>query len=160
MNNWNIAGWLIGIVLFFSIIMPIFCGTCGTASKMIENGQQTIYNQFKPEELLRKYEWFKDASAQLDQKQATLIAYEQRFSNISLSYGKDSTNRHKWDKEDREQWNVWESEYLGIKASYNDLASEYNSAMSKFNYAFCNAGKMPEGTTNPLPREYKPYITY
>lgn len=49
-------------------------------------------------------------------------------------------------------------EYLGLKASYNELASQYNAAMVKFNYAFCNAGDMPDGSMQPLPRQYKPYI--
>lgn len=30
--------------------------------------------------------------------------------------------------------------------------------MVKFNWRFCNAGTMPQGTGDPLPREYKPYL--
>ena len=41
---------------------------------------------------------------------------------------------------------------------HNQLCAEYNSAMSKFNYRFTNIGDLPEGATEPLPREYKPYI--
>lgn len=125
---------------------------------MIDNGFKTAYQQFKPEELLRKYEWFKDASAQCEQKLATLKSYESRFKDMKAQYGKDSLSRRLWDRSDKEQWNVWESEYLGLKASYNDLSAQYNAAMVKFNYAFCNAGDMPYGSMTPLPREYKPYI--
>jgi hypothetical protein len=57
-----------------------------------------------------------------------------------------------------ERLSIWQSEVAGVKASYNLLAADYNSAMSKFNYAFCNVGKLPQGAVEPLPREYKPYI--
>jgi hypothetical protein len=41
---------------------------------------------------------------------------------------------------------------------HNELCSEYNSAMSKFNYAFTNVGSLPQGATTVLPKEVKPYI--
>lgn len=144
--------------LFVISIIGVTCKTCSTANKYIDNGINTIYEQTKPEELLRKYEWFKDAAAQCDQKIATMGIYESRFVNMKTSYGEDSLTRRKWLRSDVEQWNIWESEYLGIKASYNDLASQYNSAMSKINYRFCNVGGLPQGTNTILPREYKPYL--
>lgn len=143
------------------VIIGIFCmissGCMGC--RMYNNGRETFYQEFKPSELLKKYEWFKDASAQCDAKLATLGTYETRFKEMRESYGEDSLKRKNWAKDDRQQWNVWESEYTGIKASYNDLASQYNASMAKFNYRFCNAGGLPEGQTQVLPREYKPYIT-
>lgn len=146
------------IYLFAMALILSGCRACGTADKMIDNGYQTVYDEFKPSELLKKYEWFKDASAQCEQKLATLKTYESRFESMKEGYGVDSLKRRNWAREDKEQWNVWESEYLGLKASYNELASQYNAAMVKFNYAFCNAGDMPDGSMQPLPRQYKPYI--
>ena len=152
------AGAVIGI--FFVLFIAIrFMKGCDTAVKMEDNLHKTVYEQFKPEELLRKYEWFKDAASQLDQKASTLKVYEKNFSNMKTMYGVDSNNRRKWSRDDREQWNIWESEYTGIKASYNDLAAEYNSSMVKFNYRFCNTGELPAGQSQTLPREYRVYIT-
>jgi hypothetical protein len=149
-----------GVLFLIALgVISITINTCNTATKMVNNGINTAYNQFKPEELLRKYEWFKDAAAQCDQKLATLKTYESRFEQLKTSYGEDSLRRRNWARTDQEQWNVWESEYTGIKASYNDLAAQYNAAMSKFNYAFCNAGQMPISNLEPLPREFKPYLT-
>ena len=122
---------LIGLFLF-SVIL----NTCNTADKFVNNGLNTAYEEFKPEELLRKYEWFKDASTQCEQKLATIKSYEARIKNLKESYGADSLSRKNWERADIEQWNVWQSEYLGIKASYNDLAAQYNGAMAKFNYRF------------------------
>ena len=62
-------------------------------------------------------------------------------------------------RSDKEQMYVWMSEVAGIKASYNQLVSEYNSQMSKLNWRFCNVGNLPQGATEVLPREYKPYET-
>lgn len=154
----KIFGFLIlaGII---ALILSLTFGTCNTAVKMVEDGQQTVYGQYKPSALLKKYEWFKDASAALDNKVATLGTYESRFKTVKSDYGSDSSNRAKWSRDDREQWNIWQSEYLGLKASYNDLAGQYNSDMAKFNYRFCNKGQLPAGAEVPLPREYKPYIT-
>jgi len=47
----------------------------------------------------------------------------------------------------------------GIKASYNQLAAEYNAGMVKINWRYTNVGDLPPGSTEPLPREFKPYIT-
>lgn len=145
------------IILALAVLGGIF-RACSFAGKMVNNGINTAYQQFKPEELLRKYEWFKDASAQCEAKSADLQVYEQRFADLKSSYGADSLKRRNWARDDVDQWNIWQSEYTGIKASYNDLASQYNAAMAKFNYAFCNKGSMPDGSMQPLPREYKPYI--
>lgn len=148
---------VIGALVAFSLLL-ITCNTCNKATQMVNNGINTAYEQYKPEVLLKKYEWFKDAAAQCDQKLATLETYNNRFKSIKKSYGADSLKRSAWSRDDREQWNIWQSEYLGVKASYNQLAGEYNAAMSKFNYAFCNRGDMPITNAEPLPREFKPYI--
>lgn len=144
---------LVGIL---SIVFAVICGTCNTAVNMVDNGQKVVYDQFKPEELLRKYEWFKDASAQLDQKLSTLKIYQSKFNDLKQQYKNKS--RSDWSRDDREQYNIWQSEQAGISASYNDLASQYNAAMAKFNYRFCNKWDLPQGAETPLPREYKPYI--
>lgn len=158
MKTSTIIWWVLGIVIALTFF-GIFVKTCNTVAKYNNDAQNTIFDQTKLSELLRKYEWFKDAAAQLDSKKATLGTYESRFVNMKQSYGADSLTRRNWLRSDVEQWNVWESEYTGIKASYNDLASQYNSAMAKINYRFCNVGDLPKGADVVLPREFKAYIT-
>lgn len=113
--------------------------------------------QFDPATLLRKYEWFKEASAQCDKKLADIKVYERRFTQLKTDY--EGKPRTQWSREDREQYNIWLSEVSGIQASYNSLAAEYNAAMAKINYAFCNVGELPQGATEVLPREFRPYTT-
>lgn len=149
-------GWFVLVISIIAIV-SVTLKTCSTATRVVNNGIETAYQEFKPEALLKKYEWFKDAAAQCDAKMAVLGTYESRFKSLKESYGAN-VSRSSWSREDKEQWNIWESEYLGVKASYNDLAAQYNAAMVKFNYRFCNVGNLPPGATIPLPREYKPYI--
>lgn len=112
--------------------------------------------EFGPEMLLKKYEWFKDASSQLDKKQADIMVYDGRMNQMDETY--KGLERHKWPREDREQHNLWSSEVAGVKASYNSLAADYNAQMAKFNWHFTNVGDLPPGADKPLPREYKPYM--
>ena len=106
---------------------------------------QTAYNEFKVSSLLKKYEYFKDLSAAIDKKRADIEMYQSEIETFT-------------EKDDAFYIQQRKSELLGIIAMHNQLCSEYNSAMSKFNYRFTNAGGLPAGAVTPLPREYKPYI--
>lgn len=108
--------------------------------RYVDDASDTAFDEFKASTLLKKYEYFKDVAATLDSKYANLKVYESRFQDLKEQY-KD-VPRSQWAREDREQYNLWQSEQAGIKASYNDLCSEYNSAMSKFNWRFCNVGTL------------------
>lgn len=110
-----------------------------------KDAKETVYNEFKPSSLLKKYEYFKDLSAAIDKKRADIEMY--RFEIQSFT-----------DKDDKFYVEQRKSELFGIIAMHNQLCSEYNSAMSKFNYRFTNVGDLPDGAVEPLPREYKPYI--
>jgi hypothetical protein len=140
------------LFLLFFLFLGAF-----VSCRYVQDAKDTTFDQFKASELLRKYEYFKDVSANLDKKIADIQVYESRVTNMTKEY--EGTKRINWAKEDREQMSVWQSEVAGVKASYNSLAAEYNSAMSKFNYSFCNIGTLPKGATTVLPKEYKPYIT-
>ena len=137
------------IALFLGLTALNF--TCGAVNNAAAVAQKELY----PEVLLNKYEWFKNAAAELDKKQADISIYTKKIEGMRAEYA--GTKRTAWDRTDKETINQWEQELAGIRSSYNGLAAEYNSQMSKINWAFCNVGKLPPGATNPLPREYKPY---
>src|SRR5512133_2486639 len=107
------------IVLFIGIALVF--ASCRYAN----NAADTLYDQTKASALLKKYEWFKDASAQLDKKIADIAVYEQKNKSITDSYV--GVSRKDWARDDREQLSTWMSELAGVKASYNGLAAEYNS---------------------------------
>ena len=148
MGKWIILGLAI-VFLVLPVTGWIF-GWFGQAGDVAKE-------EFGPQALLEKYEWFKDAAAQLDKKQADILVYEGRITAMNETY-KDLP-RQKWPREDREQYNIWSSEFAGVKASYNTLAADYNAQMAKFNWRFANIGELPKGADKPLPREFKPYTT-
>jgi hypothetical protein len=137
------------VVAFFGITALNF--TCGA----IDNAASVAKKELYPDALLKKYEWFKNASAELDKKQADVSIYAAKIKSMRTDY--QGQKRSTWDRTDKETFSIWEQELAGIRASYNSLSAEYNAQMAKINWAFCNIGKCPPGATNPLPREYKPY---
>lgn len=102
----------------------------------------TAQREFKPSALLKKYEWFKDMSAAIDKKRADIEVYKEQI--------KEET-----DPAEKAQLRA---EMRGLISSHNELCAEYNAAMTKFNYRFTNVGDLPQGATEPLPREVKPYL--
>lgn len=111
--------------------------------------------EFGPREALRKYEWCKDAAAQLDKKRADIKVYEGRIATMREDYG--DTPKKDWPRDEREAMNQMQAELVGVKASYNGLAADYNANMAKFNWQFAEVGTLPKGASEPLPREFKPY---
>lgn len=128
---------IIGVIVLVTIF-SLFLRMCGNAEEVVEK-------EFSPSAMLQKYEYFKDLSSAIDEKRATIEVYESQIKGI-----KDH---------DGFQYQQLMSEMTGLIAMHNKLCAEYNSAMSKFNYAFCNKGDLPASNLEPLPREIKPYIT-
>lgn len=144
----------------FGIICLIFFGIItlsvgGCALGWFGRAVDVVQQQVDPFELQRKYELFKDEASQLDKKQADIRLYERRFKAFG-SKGLECPET--LSRARSEQCLVWTQEVVGVIASYNSLAAEYNSAMSKWNYAFCNIGSLPKGADVALPREFRPYI--
>lgn len=102
----------------------------------------TVKREFNSDRLLEKYEYFKDLSAGIDRTLANIEVYESELKEMEP--GEEKSQRR--------------AELLGLISMYNQLAGEYNSAMSKFNYNFTNQGDLPKSNLTVLPREYKPYI--
>lgn len=142
-----------GIMILFFLLAII--GSAGFVFGIFGETASVAKKEFGASALLKKYEWFKDASATLDKKRADIKVYGQRITDLQADY-KDE-KRKDWPRSDREQMSIWRTELSGVKAGYNSLSAEYNAQMSKFNWSFANAGDLPAGATDPLPREYKPY---
>lgn len=142
----------IGVTLLVVGLM-VGCGVFSAASWFTSRAMDVAKEQLDPAELLRKYEWFKNASAALDAKQADIRVYEKKITRV-----RKLEDENRLDRTNREQLMIWEQEMAGVKLSYNDLANDYNAQMSKINWRFTNIGGLPQGATQPLPREFKPYV--
>lgn len=142
-----LAVCLMGLGLVISIAGSIF-GWFG-------NAVQVANQQFSPQAMLAKYEWFKDAAAGLDRLDANVRVYDSRRKSLESTYS--GIPRAQWPRDDRQEWDQIAAEVSGTKAAYNDLAAQYNAQMAKFNYRFANAGELPQGADRALPREYRTY---
>ncbi len=136
---------LVGVV-----VLPIGCWVLGYFGE----AAQVAREEFGPRELLRKYEWFKDQIAGIDKVRADIEVYEKRLKDQEGDYGEDAA---KWPRDVREQRSVWRQEVAGIVSRHNDLVAEYNAQMAKFNWRFTNAGDLPKGASEALPRELREY---
>lgn len=108
----------------------------------INEGATVAREEVGPRAALKKYEWFKDASATIEEKGHTIRVYEMNRTDMFESYG--SIPRKDWDTLDKRQYNQWSMEITGIKASYNKVVKEYNSASSKFNWNLFDTVDIPQ----------------
>lgn len=143
------------IIVVLLIVLPVGCGLliAGRGCGYMNRAANVVMQELDPAALLQKYEWFKDAAAQLNKKLADIQVYQGRLKVYS------DMKRSEMDRADKEQLTVWQTELSGVIASYNGLAAEYNSQMAKINWRFSNIGQLPKGATEPLPREFASYKT-
>ncbi|MBI5172749.1 MAG: hypothetical protein HY986_07660 [Candidatus Melainabacteria bacterium] len=148
--------WMVFLII---VVASLGIGAVNFVIGYVNDGAQVVREETSPRALLKKYEWFKDASAQLDAKKANIVAQELRLKALTDAYIVDGKPqpRSQWARTDLESFNQITAEVAGMKASFNDLAAQYNAQMVKINFAFTNVGQLPQGASEPLPREFKPY---
>jgi len=137
---------LLAIVMLAAL--GAFAGIIGRGCSVAGEVATVAQKELGATALLKKYEWFKNASAQLDKKRADIKVYE---NQIARGAGR-ATDRFTQDRLFQ-----WETELMGVRSSYNSLAAEYNAQMAKINWRFTNIGDLPSGASEPLPRSFKPY---
>lgn len=137
----NNPGGYIKKVIFWIIGLSIVVSLIGYGLGWFSEAGEVAQKEFGAKAALKKYEWFKDASAKLEQRKSDIAIYEKKVQNLNEQY--KNTARKDWDRTDKETYNQWETELAGIKLSYNNLASEYNSQSSKFNWSPFK-GEIPE----------------
>lgn len=134
--------WIVGSAIIVLMLWGVF-SVIGFFTSNANEAATVAQEQFGARASLRKYEWFKDAYAQLEKKRADIALYDAR----AASCRKDGTTF----RDEREACRQAESERLGVIASYNTLAAEYNANSSKFNWS-------PYGQRNAsVPETIQPY---
>lgn len=134
-----------GLCFLGCLVIALLVGSC---ARITGEAGDVLMEESGPRAMLRKYEWFKDASARLEEKRADLVLYDARIQSLRIP---------DMDRHDKAALRQAISERLGVAASYNSLAAEYNANMAKVNFRFCNVGDVPAGS-EALPREYAPYL--
>lgn len=149
---WSLFGKIIVTLIVLGVIFGVAGMICGT----VKETAQVAHDEFGPKALLKKYEWFKDMAASCDKLKANIKVTKTRIDQMEQDYS--GVPRNEWDRVDKQTMSQWKAEFAGIKGAYNDGASRYNAQMAKFNWRFTEVGDLPEGATEPLPREFKPYV--
>jgi len=137
-------------IMSFVLAIFVFFGVAGACS-WINEARDVAQEEFGARGALDKYEWFKDASTQLDKKQADIAAYTSDIKNLESMY--EGKSRTEWMREDRESHSQWTRELTGMITSYNLLVAQYNAASEKFNWA-----PFKDKSDNP-PTQVKTYNT-
>lgn len=117
--------WVVGGLLVISMAGFVVKGSVETTS--------VITKEFGAKASLKKYEWFIDASNQLEAMRADIDIFEEQQSSCGKTYN---------DRISREQCMLWMRETAGIKSAYNGVVAEYNSASRKFNWALYNTANI------------------
>lgn len=156
MSKMKLFGFVVLGVGAFAIVW-VALTTLGVIGATVNQTIEVANAEVGPKALNAKYKWFKDCLAALDAKRAIIVQLDSKITRLRADY--PNVPRGEWASNDRQSLNQWETERDGIVASYNNLAAEYNSAMSKFHTAFLNAGMVPAGGDPNMPREVRNYMT-
>lgn len=139
------------------LLMLVMLMSTGCGMRACAEAQDVVHEELGPRAMLRKYEWFKDAYANLQAQEISLNAYRAQEQAVIDDYGEDRT---KWPRDVRDERRMARAERTGMVAAYNGLAADYNSNMSKAHWDFTNIGQLPPGLpadAEPLPRTVATY---
>lgn len=155
----KILGGCLTVTVIAALIIGslMIVGVIGFGGRVISDAATAVYEEVNPRELNRKYEWFKNAYAQLDSFRGQASVKQNQIDGLVEMY--DGVPRNEWNRADIQAHRQYTQELAGIKGSFNNLAAEYNAEMAKWHTAFVNAGKLPEGGSEQMPREVAVYIT-
>ena len=125
-----------GILYFFGFIVVI--GSISYVLGWFGSAATVAKKEFGPQVALKKYEWFINASNQLNKQSIDIELYQAKI---------DRTCTSDIDRLAREQCMVWEQELIGVKSNYNSVVAEYNSQSEKFNWSLFNTKNLPTSYT-------------
>jgi len=112
----TITLWLIAIIVIGGVgsIVASGMGFFTSAAKV-------AHQEFSPEAMLRKYEWFKNASASLQKSESNLSAYSLRINSFKSDY--EGVKKKDWPRDERQQYNQLQAEYQGMLQMFNATAA-------------------------------------
>ena len=117
-----------------SILVLLALFVVSNTSKWLDGAVEVAHKEFSAEAMLKKYEWFKDASNQIIKRGKDIQIYAEKQSTMCVG---------QIDRLAREQCMMWSQEVAGVKSAHNSLVAEYNAQSSKFNWSAFNADNLP-----------------
>ena len=119
-----------------SIVISILLGLFVVSNMLgwLGGAAQVAQKEFSASAMFKKYEWFKDASNQIEKRGKDIQIYKEKQTLMCVG---------PTDRLAREQCMMWSQELAGIKSAHNSLVAEYNAQSSKFNWSAFNADDIP-----------------
>jgi hypothetical protein len=128
-----------------------FCLIASCTLDWFSEAATVAQNEFGPREALRKYTYLKAVASQLTAKKQSLDVLANSLKQFKLDYSNKPISD--WPRVDKETYRQKQSEFEGLKLSYNNLVGEYDQLMSQFNWKFASSKSLPFGADEVLPGE-------
>lgn len=123
----------VAVIAILVVAVPVSC-SAGMLGNFFGEGKQVLQEELGPRAILKKYEWFKDMSAQLDKYKADITAFQAQIDDLNADY--EGVKRKDWDRVDKQTMSQYRQQLTGILSMYNRLAAEYNAQSNKVNWQY------------------------
>ncbi len=121
----------------------------GIVGGFVGGAMDVVQQEFNPQEIQRKYLWFKQSHAALDAK-------DQNIKNILAMIDEVSAvPRDQRTEDDTFELRQNRTVLMGMKANFNKMASEYNANVSTWNWGYFDKGEYPG--YKRFQSKFKPY---
>lgn len=128
-TNVNEKTSIYSIIWKISLVIA-FIGVLSFGYSMLSSTAKVAKKEFGAEAALKKYEWFKDASNEIERKLKDIQVYENKIEKLCSN---DKSNNCM----------IMQEQLFGLISNYNGLVADYNSASSKFNWNLFNTENIP-----------------
>lgn len=155
----------IGLILVVAVVVVGISGCCGfigpwasIPGKINEGAATVVVSNFDPVRMQKVYENLQTLKTDIEKYKVIALTYDDKQQSLMKLYGANATA---WPKDVRSEYADDDWAKTGALNNYNNLVSQYNGEMSKWNYAFCNIGPAPYGVQGyqPMPKGYREYKT-
>jgi len=126
---------------FFSLVVITITTVFGLAG-FIGDDVSVVHETYGLRSAKEKYEWFKSAADNINAKRDNINAQKAKIASIYKSY--EGEKRRNWDRVDKENIAVWETELAGMISNHNNLVAEYNAAAKKITWNFARSNELPQ----------------
>lgn len=125
-------------VILFIVLLAVVLSVAGWVLGWFSKAGQVAQQQFGPDAMLKKYEWFKEQSAAIKKMEADIDMFKQREQKVKEQYAGYGDDMTKWPPDVRVQYNhaaeQSRDDRLAVTSQRNNLVRDYNAASSKFNW--------------------------
>ncbi len=130
------AVWTIAL---FVLLTTVVLGTIGSGLSWFGEGARVAKQEFGPQAMLHKYEWFVDQANAVKKMDQDVVIFKQRQVSTKTQYAGYGNDMSKWPLDVRVQYNTaigqTRDDLAAVISQRNNLVRDYNAASEKFNWS-------------------------